>query len=289
MPARKRPASPPAKVPKKAGGGGPGPAAPKATKKEGAGTGAGPTAAPAPPSPSPSPTKKKAAVVPPPRPAASSPATVAKATRIAAQLAALYPGPQPCPLAHASEVQLLVAVMLSAQTTDVKVNAVTPALFGAAPDAATLARLGVAGIEPFIRPLGLAPTKARNVAAAAAVLVADHGGRVPTGWADLEALPGVGHKTASVVRAMAGAGDAFPVDTHVHRLAARWGLSAGSTVLATEADLKAAFAGVRGDWPDLHVRIILFGREHCPARGHVAADCAICSWAGVGGRVKAKG
>ena len=239
-----------------------------------------PAAAVGPPSTSPSPSKKaRPATVPPPSPAASAPSTVAKATRIATQLAALYPGPQPCPLDHASEFQLLVAVVLSAQTTDVAVNKVTPALFAAAPDAAAMAALGPAGIEPFIRALGLAPTKARNVAATAAALVERHGGSVPThSWAALEALPGVGHKTASVVRAMGGHGDAFPVDTHIHRLAARWGLSEGSNVLRTEADLKAAFSGVRSEWGSLHVRLILFGRQHCPARGHEAEGCPICSW-----------
>lgn len=237
-----------------------------------------PPAAPTPPT-----KPKKAVIVPPPRPAATTPATISKATRIAAQLASLYPGTPPCPLDHESEVQLLVAVMLSAQTTDAKVNSVTPALFAAAPDAASLARLGAAGIEPHIKALGLAPTKARNVAATAEALVRRHGGRVPSSsWADLEALPGVGHKTASVVRAMAGAADAFPVDTHIHRLAGRWGLSNGSSVLTTEADLKAAFREVRADWGQLHVRLILYGREHCQARGHEVGKCAICSWAGPG-------
>lgn len=222
--------------------------------------------------------------MPPARPAASAPATRAKATKIAAQLAGLYPAPA-CPLDHGSRFQLLVAVMLSAQTTDLKVNECTPALFSAAPDASAMAALGPAGIEPHIRTLGLAPTKARNVAGTAAILAEQHGGDVPLGWEALMALPGVGRKTASVVRAMAGADDAFAVDTHIHRLAARWGISApGSSVDQTEADLKAAFAGQRHDWAALHVRIILFGREHCPARGHEARGCPICSWAGSGGR-----
>jgi endonuclease-3 len=171
--------------------------------------------------------------------------------------------------------------MLSAQTTDIKVNLCTPSLFAAAPDAAAVASLGAAGIEPHIRSLGLAPTKARHVASTAAALVAHHAGAVPLGWEALQALPGVGRKTASVVRAMAGADDAFAVDTHIHRRAARWGLSApGASVEQTEADCKAAFAAHRSDWAALHVRIILFGREHCPARGHEPRACPICSWVG---------
>ena len=274
--------------PKKKRAGPPAPAAAAAAPKRKAAAAASapppPPASPSPPSSPPPPNKKAKApaTVPPPSPAAMSASAAAKAARIAAQLATLYPGPQPCPLDHANTFQLLVAVMLSAQTTDAAVNRVTPALFTAAPDAAALAALGAAAIEPHIRALGLAPTKARNLAATAAALVERHGGRVPTdSWAALEALPGVGHKTASVLRAMAGHGDAFPVDTHIHRLAARWGLSDGSAVLRTEADLKAAFRGVRSEWGSLHVRLILFGREHCPARGHDKGACPVCSWAGV--------
>ena len=219
--------------------------------------------------------KKRGKPLPPPR--AHTAAARVKAAKIAATLATLYPDP-PCPLHHASEVQLLVAVMLSAQTTDVKVNQCTKGLFQAAPDAAALAALGADGILPHIRALGLAPTKARNVAATAQMLVEHHGGRVPGDWGALEALPGVGHKTASVVMSMAGH-PAFPVDTHVHRLAARWGLSCGRSVEQTEADLKDVWP--QAEWGRLHIRVIMFGREHCPAKGHVNKECPVCSWAAV--------
>jgi endonuclease-3 len=245
---------------------------------------AAPAAAP-PPAPgaaaTPSP-KKRAKPVPPPR--AHSEATLAKADRIAEVLAGLFPDP-PCPLDHASPLQLLVAVMLSAQTTDIKVNECARTLFKVAPDAASLAALGAEGILPHIKALGLAPTKSKNVAATARFIVDLHGGAVPGDRASLEALPGVGRKTASVVLSMAGDGSAFPVDTHIHRLAARWGLSGGGSggVEQTEADLCAAFPRARGhDWGVLHLRIIHMGRSHCPAKGHDAAACPVCSWAAEG-------
>ncbi len=199
-----------------------------------------------------------------------------RARRIGAQLAALYPNP-PVPLDHRDPYTLLVAVALSAQTTDKKVNEVTPALFARAPTPEAMAALGADGILPFIRQVGLAPTKARNLARAAELLVERHGGRVPQSFEALEALPGVGHKTASVVMAQAFGVPAFPVDTHIHRLAARWGLSDGSSVERTEADLKALYPAA--SWNDLHLQIIFFGREHCPARGHAPEACPICSWA----------
>lgn len=204
-----------------------------------------------------------------------------KARRIAAQLAALYPD-TPVPLDHRDPFTLLVAVALSAQTTDRKVNEVTPALFARAPDPASMAALSEEEILACIRSLGLAPTKAKNLRAMARILVERHGGEVPSDEAALEALPGVGHKTASVVRAQAFGIPAFPVDTHIHRLAARWGLSSGRSVEQTERDLKALFPP--SQWNALHLRIIFFGREHCPARGHEPTRCPICSWAGdVGG------
>lgn len=201
-----------------------------------------------------------------------------KAEKIRLQLASLYPAP-PVPLDHQDAFTLLVAVMLSAQTTDARVNMVTPALFARAPDAATMAALPVDEILGFIRTCGLAPTKARNLSALATMLVQRHGGVVPRDFAALEALPGVGHKTASVVMAQAFGVPAFPVDTHIHRLAARWGLSDGSNVLKTEADLKKVFP--REHWNELHLQIIYFGREYCPALRHDPARCPICAWAGV--------
>jgi endonuclease-3 len=201
-----------------------------------------------------------------------------KADAIRLQLASLYPAP-PVPLDHQDAFTLLVAVMLSAQTTDARVNLVTPALFAKAPDAARMAALPVEEILGFIRTCGLAPTKARNLSALARMLVERHAGEVPQDFAALEDLPGVGHKTASVVMAQAFGVPAFPVDTHIHRLATRWGLSDGSNVVKTEADLKAVFP--REHWNPLHLQIIYFGREHCPALRHDPAQCPICSWAGV--------
>jgi endonuclease III len=200
-----------------------------------------------------------------------------KAKRIGEQLDALYPA-QPIPLDHEDPFTLLVAVMLSAQTTDKKVNEVTPRLFALADTPAKMAALPVETILGCVRVLGLAPTKAKNLKAMAAQLCELHGGSVPSDEAALEALPGVGHKTASVVRAQAFGLPAFPIDTHIHRLAARWGLSSGKNVVQTERDLKQLFA--EADWSRRHLQIIYFGREHCPARGHVPKSCPICSWAG---------
>jgi len=193
-------------------------------------------------------------------------------------LDALYPA-APIPLAHEDPFQLLVAVVLSAQCTDARVNLVTPALFAAAPNAAELAALPVARILRLIRSCGLAPTKARNLKALAQQLVAQHGGAVPKTFAELEALPGVGHKTASVVLVQGFGIPAFPVDTHIHRLATRWGLTSGRNVTTTERDLKALFPPE--SWGALHLQIIYFGREHCPALRHDASACLICSWAAV--------
>ncbi|MEL7058430.1 MAG: endonuclease III [Acidobacteriota bacterium] len=198
-----------------------------------------------------------------------------KAERIASQLAELYPEP-PIPLDHTDSFTLLVAVLLSAQTTDKKVNEVTPALFADAPTPAAMAALEVEEIRNHIRQLGLAPQKAKNLSKLSRMLV-DRGGDVPQTFEELEALPGVGHKTASVVMAQAFGHPAFPVDTHIHRLAARWGLSNGKNVETTERDLKKLFP--RSAWNDLHLQIIYFGREHCPARFHDLTTCPICSWA----------
>ena len=200
-----------------------------------------------------------------------------KVARIRVILDRLYPNP-PIPLDHRDPFTLLVAVVLSAQTTDARVNLVTPALFEMAPDAHTMARLPVETIHAAIRTCGLAPQKAKNVSALAKLLVERHGGEVPRTFEELEALPGVGHKTASVVMAQAFGVPAFPVDTHIHRLAARWGLSDGTTVEKTERDLKQAFP--EDAWIPMHLKLILFGREHCPALRHDPRTCAICSWAG---------
>jgi endonuclease-3 len=201
-----------------------------------------------------------------------------KAARIESILAALYPA-TPIPLAHEDPFQLLVAVVLSAQCTDARVNLVTPALFAAAPNAPALAQLPTARILHLIRSCGLAPTKARNLKALARQLVAQHGGAVPKTLAELEALPGVGHKTASVVLSQGFGVPAFPVDTHIHRLATRWGLTRGRNVVETERSLKALFPEER--WGALHLQLIYFGREHCPALRHDASSCPICSWAAV--------
>jgi endonuclease-3 len=183
----------------------------------------------------------------------------------------------PIPLAHRDPFTLLVAVLLSAQTTDVRVNHVTPALFARASTPGEMARLRVEEIHELIRTCGLAPAKAKAIAGLSRILLETHGGMVPRTFEELEALPGVGHKTASVVMAQAFGIPAFPVDTHIHRLAARWGLSDGSSVERTERDLKALFP--REQWIRLHLQIILFGREHCPALRHDPVACPICSFA----------
>jgi endonuclease-3 len=199
-----------------------------------------------------------------------------KAERIRTTLARLYPSP-PIPLDHQDPFTLLVAVVLSAQTTDARVNLVTPALFARAPTAEAMAQLEVAEIHQLIRTCGLAPGKAKNLSALARLLVERHGGRVPQTFEELEALPGVGHKTASVVMSQAFGVPAFPVDTHIHRLAARWGLSDGSNVERTERDHKQLYAAEH--WNALHLQILYFGREHCPALRHEPSACPICSFA----------
>lgn len=205
-----------------------------------------------------------------------------KADRIGEILDALYPEP-PIPLDHQDPYTLLASVMLSAQTTDKKVNEVTPALFAEASNPEAMAALAVDRILSFIRTVGLAPTKAKNLKAMAKLLIERHGGDVPDDIDALEALPGVGHKTASVVMCQAFGRPAFPVDTHIHRLAARWGLSDGKNVVKTEADLKKVFP--EDTWIRRHLQIIYFGREYCPARGHDLSQCEICGWAATKKRI----
>ncbi len=200
----------------------------------------------------------------------------ARAARIHAQLEQYIPE-APVPLHHDSPFQLLCAVLLSAQCTDDRVNLVTPALFARAPTAATLAQLDSSDILPIIRSCGLAPTKAKNLAALGRMVVATYGGEIPRELAQLEQLPGVGHKTASVVVAQAFGEPAFPVDTHIHRLAGRWQLSRANNVTEVERDLKRVWP--RAAWNKLHLQIIYFGRQYCPARSHEPSACPICCWA----------
>ncbi|MEA2601146.1 MAG: endonuclease [Acidobacteriota bacterium] len=199
-----------------------------------------------------------------------------KARRIAEILDRLFPAVD-VPLRHQDPFTLLVAVVLSAQTTDKLVNEVTPALFARASTPATLAALAVEEIKTLIRRIGLTAAKAKNLKGLSERLVAEHGGEVPRTLHELEALPGVGHKTASVVLNQAFGLAAFPVDTHIHRLAARWGLSSGRNVEQTERDLKKVFP--EESWGKVHLQIIYFGRQYCPALYHDLDACPICSWA----------
>jgi endonuclease-3 len=199
-----------------------------------------------------------------------------RADRIREQLEALY-GQPAIPLDHTDPFTLLVAVLLSAQTTDKKVNQITPELFRRAPTPAAMAALTVEEIRELIREVGLAPQKAKALKRTGELLVEVHGSVVPQTFEELEALPGVGHKTASVVMCQAFGFPAFPVDTHIHRLATRWRLTSGKNVETTEADLKRLFP--IESWNRLHLQIIYFGREHCPALRHDPAGCPICSWA----------
>lgn len=200
----------------------------------------------------------------------------ARAERIGTILDELFPDP-PIPLDHKNAYELLVAVILSAQCTDARVNIVTPALFERAPTPQALAKLTPAQILPYIKTCGLAPGKAKSLAAMARSLVDEHGGEVPNTFEALENLAGVGHKTASVVMVQAFGVPAMPVDTHIHRLAARWQLSRARNVEETERDLKALFPVER--WNKLHLQIIYFGRKYCPALRHDPVSCPICSWA----------
>ncbi|MGB1365086.1 MAG: endonuclease III [Candidatus Poseidoniaceae archaeon] len=205
-----------------------------------------------------------------------------KAERIQKMLEELYPE-TPVPLDHETPFQLLIAVLMSAQTTDLKVNQVTPELFKQGPTPEKMAALEVSQIQSMIREVGLAPTKAKNIKRLSELLLERHQGNIPDTFQELEALPGVGHKTAGVVLAQAFGTPAFPIDTHIHRLAARWGLSNGRNVDQTEKDLKAVFP--KAAWNDLHLQIIFFGREYCPARYHDLSECPICSWAATKKRI----
>jgi endonuclease-3 len=198
-----------------------------------------------------------------------------RAQKIGEILDRLYPEP-PIPLQHEDPFTLLVAVALSAQTTDVQVNKVTPALFAKARTPQAMAKLSEVEILWAIRSCGLAPGKARNLKKLATMLVEEHGGQVPADFEALERLPGVGHKTASVVMSQAFGLPAFAVDTHIHRLAKRWKLSRAANVEQTERDLKNLFP--KEEWSRRHLQIIYFGREYCPARNHDKHACPICSW-----------
>lgn len=181
----------------------------------------------------------------------------------------------PVPLDHKDPYTLLVAVLLSAQCTDERVNQVTPALFELADNPYDMREQSVEDIKAIIRPCGLSPRKSKAIHELSNILVEEHGGQVPESFEALEALPGVGHKTASVVMAQAFGVPAFPVDTHIHRLAYRWCLSTGKSVERTERDLKRLFP--KEIWNKLHLQIIFFGRKYCPARGHDPHACPICS------------
>lgn len=199
-----------------------------------------------------------------------------KASKILEILEDLYPE-TPVPLDHRDPYTLVLAVLLSAQTTDKKVNEVTPALFDRAPTPSEMVKLSVEEIKHYIRQIGLSGSKAKNIHRLSEMLLEEYDGKVPESIEELERLPGVGHKTASVVAAQAFGIPAFPVDTHIHRLAYRWRLSNGKNVVQTEADLKKVFPVET--WNKVHLQIIFFGREYCPALYHDLSTCPICSWA----------
>lgn len=197
-----------------------------------------------------------------------------KANEIQAILEDLYPT-TPIPLDHKDSFTLLIAVLLSAQCTDARVNQITPLLFARADTPQAMIELDVDEIRAIIRPCGLSPRKSKAISGLSHILLDQHDGEVPASFEALEALPGVGHKTASVVMSQAFGVPAFPVDTHIHRLAYRWGLTTGKNVEKTEKDLKKLFE--KETWNKLHLQIIFFGREYCPARGHKMRSCPICS------------
>ncbi len=205
-------------------------------------------------------------------------ASQAKAIAIAEILEILFPE-TPIPLQHKDTYTLLVAVLLSAQCTDERVNKITPFLFAKADTPLAMCQLSVEEIKEIIRPCGLSPKKSQAIADLSKILVEQYQGQVPQSFEALEKLPGVGHKTASVVMSQGFGVPAFPVDTHIHRLAFRWGLSNGKNVEQTEKDLKALFPIEK--WNKLHLQIIFFGRQYCPARGHQLKKCPICSVYGV--------
>lgn len=196
-----------------------------------------------------------------------------RAAYVLRRLQELYPEP-PIPLNHKDPYTLLIAVLLSAQCTDERVNKITPLLFERADSPESMVRLSVEEIREIIRPCGLSPMKSKGIAGLSRILLDEHGGVVPADMASLEALPAVGHKTASVVMAQAFGVPSFPVDTHIHRLAQRWGLSSGKNVVQTERDLKRLFP--EAHWNDLHLQIIYYGREYCSARGCDGTVCEMC-------------
>ena len=199
-----------------------------------------------------------------------------RAQRVMETLSALYPE-TPIPLDHSNEFTFLIAVLLSAQCTDERVNKVTPKLFALADNSKDMSKVSVKKIKEIIRPCGLSPRKSKNIKDLSILINAKHGGEVPSTFEELEALPGVGHKTASRVMSQAFGIPAFAVDTHIHRLAYRWGLSNGKNVQTTEKDLKKVFP--EDTWIRRHLQIIFFGREYCPARNHDLSECMICGWA----------
>ena len=185
----------------------------------------------------------------------------------------LYPE-TPVPLNHKDAYTLLIAVLLSAQCTDERVNQITPSLFAKADNPYDMIKLSVEEIREIIKPCGLSPAKSKGIWGLSNIIIEQHGGQVPESFEALEALPSVGHKTASVVMSQAFGHPAFPVDTHIHRLATRWKLSNGKNVQQTEKDLKRLFP--MNTWNKLHLQIIFFGRQYCPARGHKVEECPIC-------------
>jgi len=190
------------------------------------------------------------------------------------KLEELYPNPA-IPLDHKDAYTMLIAVLLSAQCTDKRVNLITPLLFKRADTPQKMVKLSIAEIQDIIRPCGLSPMKAKGIHGLSEIILARHNGQVPDTFEDLEQLPAVGHKTASVIMTQVFNKPAFPVDTHIHRLMTRWKLTNGKSVEQTEKDAKRLFAEKL--WNKLHLQIIYFGREYCPARGHVKEQCPICS------------
>jgi len=201
-----------------------------------------------------------------------------RATVVINTLKELYPS-IPVPLDHKDPYTLLIAVLLSAQCTDVRVNQITPILFAKADNPYDMVKLSVEEIKEIIRPCGLSPMKSKGIHGLSKILIEKHNGQVPKSFEFLEELPAVGHKTASVVMSQAFGVPAFPVDTHIHRLATRWGLTSGKNVEETERDLKLLFP--KKIWNKLHLQIIFYGRSYCPARGHIVEKCPICSRFGV--------
>jgi len=218
-------------------------------------------------------TASNTAITAPAQKTPKAPGKLERAAYVRRRLAELYPDP-PIPLHHKDAYTLLVAVLLSAQCPDERVNQVTPALFALADNPFDMAKLPVEKIREIIRPCGLSPQKSKAISELSKILIENYEGEVPADMAALETLPGVGHKTASVVMSQSFGVPTFPVDTHIHRLAQRWGLTNGKNVVQTEKDLKRLFP--KESWNDLHLQIIYYGREHCTARGCDGTVCEIC-------------